>query len=137
MLVKEIMTPKMEWVSPAFSLQEAARKMRELDVGSLPIYENGQLLGIITDRDICCRAVAEGLQPGTTTVREIMSRDVAFCFDDDDINEAARLMEQKHIRRVAVLTRDRTPAGLLSVDDLAHHSYQLAGRVLDAVGPRH
>lgn len=137
MLVKEIMTSRMECVGPASSLQETARKMRDFNIGSLPVWENGQLLGMVTDRDICCRAVAEGRDTAKTTVREIMSRDVTCCFSDDDVGDAARLMEEKHIRRLAVLNRDRTMAGFLSVDDLAHHSYHLAGEVLDAARPTH
>lgn len=137
MLVKEIMTPRMESVEPGWSLQKTARKMRDINIGSLPVWENGELLGMVTDRDICCRAVAEGRDGSRTTVREIMSRDVTCCFSDDDVADAAQLMERKHIRRLAVLNRDRTMAGFLSVDDLAHHSYQLAGYVLDAARPAH
>lgn len=137
MLVKDIMTPRMEFVGPGLSLQEAARKMRDVNIGSLPVWENGQLLGMVTDRDICCRGVADGRDAAQTTVREIMSRDVTCCFGDDEIADAARLMEGKHIRRLAVLNRDRTMAGFLSVDDLAHHSYQLAGYVLEAARPTH
>lgn len=137
MLVKEIMTPSMDAVGPDLTLKETARKMREVNVGSLPVWEKGELLGMITDRDICCRAVAEGRDPSRTTVREVMSRDVASCFSDDDIADAAQLMERKHIRRLAVLNHDRTMAGFLSVDDLAHHSHKLAGYVLDAARATH
>jgi CBS domain-containing protein len=137
MLVKEIMTPSMDAVGPDVTLQETARKMRGANVGSLPVWEKGELLGMITDRDICCRAVAEGRDPARTTVREVMSREVTSCFSDDDIADAAQLMERKHIRRLAVLNHDRTMAGFLSVDDLAHHSHQLAGYVLDAARAKH
>lgn len=137
MLVKEVMTPSMDAVGPDVTLQETARKMREANVGSLPVWEKGELLGMITDRDICCRAVAEGRDPARTTVREVMSREVTSCFSDDDIADAAQLMERKHIRRLAVLNHDRTMAGFLSVDDLAHHSHQLAGYVLDAARAKH
>jgi CBS domain-containing protein len=137
MLIKEIMTPSMDSVGPGLSLQETARKMRDINIGSLPVWEKGELLGMITDRDICCRAVAEGRDPARTTVREVMSRDVSCCFSDDDIADAAQLMERKHIRRLAVLNRDRTMAGFLSVDDLAHHSHKLGGYVLDAARATH
>lgn len=137
MQVKEIMTPSMDAVEPGLSLQEAARKMRDINIGSLAVWEKGELLGMVTDRDICCRAVAEGRDAARTTVREIMTRDVTCCFSDDDIADAAQLMERKHVRRLAVLNRDRTMAGFLSVDDLAHHSYQLAGYVLDAARATH
>ncbi|HSF21348.1 MAG TPA: CBS domain-containing protein [Burkholderiales bacterium] len=137
MLVKEIMTPGADSVGPGQTLQEAARKMRDINIGSLPVWEDGQLLGMITDRDICCRAIAEGRDPTRTTVRDIMSRNVACCFSDDDIADAAQLMERKRLRRLAVLNRDRTMAGFLTVDDLAHHSHQLAGYVLDSARATH
>lgn len=137
MQVKEIMTSKMESAGPDLSIQEAARRMRDLEIGSLPVWENGKLIGIVTDRDICCRAIANGLDPSKTTVREIMTGEVAFCFGDDDIANAARLMEGKHLRRLAVLNHDRTMAGFLSVDDLALVSHQLAGEVLEAAKPTH
>jgi len=137
MLVKEIMTPDADSVGPGQSLKEAARKMRDNNIGSLPVWEKGELLGMITDRDICCRAVAEGRDVVRTTVREIMSRNVTSCFSDDDIADAAQLMERKRIRRLAVLNRDCTMAGFLSVEDLAHYSHQLGGYVLDAARAAH
>lgn len=137
MLVKEIMTPGMDAVEPDLMLRDAARKMRDINIGSLAVWEKGELLGMITDRDICCRAVAEGRDPARTPVREVMSREVTTCFSDDDVADAAQVMERKHIRRLAVLNHDRTMAGFLSVDDLAHHSQRLAGYVLDATRPAH
>lgn len=135
MLVREIMSRKMETVLPSATLREAAQKMRKLEVGSLPVAEDGKLMGMITDRDICCRGIADGFDPATTEVREIMSHDVSFCFSDDNVTEAVRQMETRHIRRLAVLNHDKTVAGLLSVDDVAHYSRQLAGEVLDTVRP--
>jgi CBS domain-containing protein len=135
MLVREIMTHGMETILPTATLREAAIKMRNLNLGSLPVADDGELIGMITDRDICCRGVADGFDPVTTTVREIMSRDVSFCFSDDSVTDAVRQMEQRHIRRLAVLNHDKTVAGLLSVDDLARYSRQLAGEVLDTVRP--
>jgi CBS domain-containing protein len=137
MLVREIMTRKLESILPSATLREAARKMRDLNLGSLPVAENGKLVGMITDRDICCRGVADGFDPVRTEVREIMSPEIAFCFSDDNVTDAVRQMEDRHIRRLAVLNRDKTIAGLLSVDDVAHYSRQLAGEVLDTVRPTH
>jgi CBS domain-containing protein len=135
MLVKEIMTPKMETVSPSLTLRDAARKMRDLNIGALPIWEDGRLIGMVTDRDICCRGVADGFDPATAAVREVMSRDVAFCFSDDKVPDAAQQMERKHIRRLAVLNHDNSLAGLLSVDDVARYSRHLAGEVIDWARP--
>lgn len=135
MLVKEIMTRKLESIPPTATLDKAAQKMRDLKLGSLPVTVSGKLIGMITDRDICCRGVANGFEPATTAVSEIMSRDVWFCFSDDTVTAAVRQMEEHHIRRLAVLNRDKTMAGFLSVDDLAHYSRQMAGEVLDTVRP--
>ncbi len=137
MLVKEIMTHKIVSVLPTASLREAAQKMRTLNIGSLTVAKNGKLIGMITDRDICCRGVADGFDPAVTEVREIMSNDIAFCFSYDTVNDAVRQMEQRHIRRLAVLHSDKTIAGFLTVDDIAHYSRQLAGEVLDSVGQVH
>ena len=137
MLVKDIMTPKMESILPTATLREAAQKMRDLNLGSLPVAKDGKLVGMITDRDICCRGVADGLNAARAEVREIMSRDISFCFNDDTVSQAVRQMEERHIRRLAVLNHDKTFAGFLTVDDLAHYSRQLAGEVLDTVQPVH
>jgi CBS domain-containing protein len=128
------MTKKLESILPTATLRDAARKMRDLKIGSLPVAANGRLIGMITDRDICCRGVADDFDPVRTQVREIMSHDVAFCFSYDTVNDAVRQMEQRHIQRLAVLNNDKTIAGFLSVDDVAHFSRQMAGEVLDSRG---
>ena len=138
MLVKEVMTSKVQSVSPDLPLQDCARQMRDLNIGSLPVSENGKLIGMITDRDICCRAVADGRDLKSTKAADIMSKDVSWCFDDQDCTEAAHLMEDKHIRRLAVLNQDKAPVGFLSIDDLARCSRNLAGEVLEAAAaPAH
>jgi CBS domain-containing protein len=137
MLVREIMTRKLESVTPTATLREVARKMRDLNLGSLPVADNGNLIGIITDRDICCRGVADDFDPVRTQVREIMSRDISFCFSDDNVTDAVRQMEELHLRRLAVLNRNKTIAGFLSVDDLAQYSRSLAGEVLESMRPVH
>ncbi|MDH3241625.1 MAG: CBS domain-containing protein [Alphaproteobacteria bacterium] len=135
MLVKECMSSKIETVAPDTPLQECARKMRDLDIGSLPVWEDGKLAGMVTDRDICCRAVADGRDIAATFAGDVMSRDVACCFDDHDYEDAAHMMEDKHLRRLAVMDRENRMVGILTVDDLARHSYILAGEVLRAVAP--
>jgi CBS domain-containing protein len=133
MQVKEIMTPKVEWIAPDTTIQESARKMRELNVGSLPVWTDGELIGMVTDRDICCRAVADGHDPATTKVRDIMSAEATYCFEDQELSEVAQLMEEKHIRRLTVFDRDKAMVGFLSVGDLARSSHDLAGEVIEAV----
>ncbi len=136
MQIQEIMRSRIETVSPSITLQEAARKMCDLNIGSLAVEDGGDLIGMVTDRDICCRAVAEGRSPTTTRVSEIMTADVAYCFEDEDITDAAQQMEHKHIRRLAVLNRRKQMVGFLSVDDLAHYSHDLAGEVLEHASPQ-
>lgn len=132
MRVRQIMTPDVETIDPERSIQDAARRMRDLNIGCLTVSDNNGLVGIITDRDICVRAVCDGLNPGQTKVREVMTRDVLCCFDDQDVTEAAQLMEDRHVRRLAVINRSRKVVGFVSVDDLALYSHDLAGEVLEA-----
>lgn len=137
MKVHEIMSPQVESIPPQTSLKRAAQKMRDLNVGSLTVVENEQLLGIITDRDISCYAIAIGYDPNLTEVSNVMNKNVATCFVDEDINHAAHVMEQRHVRRLAVLHQDNSLAGFLSVDDLARCSHDLAGAVLQAATQIH
>lgn len=136
MKIYELMTPKIESIAPDATTKEAARKMHDLHIGALPVVRDGQLLGIITDRDICCRVVATGRDAVMTRVDEVMVKEVTVCFDDQDVDDAARLMADHHIRRLAVLKRDNSMAGFLSVDDLARGSHELASSVLEAAGGR-
>jgi len=135
MRVKEIMTRGVQCVGPDTTLQEAARKMRDLDVGPLPVCENDRLTGIVTDRDITIRAVAEGLNPGSTRVRDIMTPDVYYCFEDQHVLEAARLMKEQQIRRILVLNNDERLVGIVSLADLAVDAGddELSGDTLEAV----
>ncbi len=137
MKVQEIMTTTVESIAPDKTLRQAARRMSDLGVGSLPVMQDGRLLGIITDRDISCFAVAMGRDPNSTEVQKAMTREVTTCFDDQDIADAAQPMSERHIRRLAVLDHDNRVRGLLSVDDLARVSHDLAGGVLQAATPIH
>jgi FOG: CBS domain len=121
MKVSEIMTPSPEVIRPDATLQEAAETMRQLDVGPLPVCgPDGKLAGMITDRDITVRSTAEGRDPFTTLVRDVMTTgDVLYVFEDQDVEEAGRLMEQNQVRRLAVLDRDHNLCGILSLGDIA------------------
>lgn len=109
--------------------------MKALDVGMLPICENDRLIGTITDRDITVRAVAEGYNPNTTIVQEVMTRAMVYCFEDEDIAEAAVLMENRQVRRLPVINRDKRLVGILSLGDLAvrTHRERLVGEVLECI----
>lgn len=119
MLVKEAMTQHAEWIDPDISIKEAARIMRERNVGCLPVGENDRLIGMITDRDIVCRGVAEGSDCTTAKSRDVMSKGITWCFDDQDLADAARLMEEKQIHHLPVLSREKRMVGILSMSDLA------------------
>src|SRR5690348_861519 len=108
MRVSEVMTRGVECIHPDASLQEAAAKMKSLDIGPLPVCgDHGRLVGILTDRDITVRATAEGEDPTAVCVRDIMTPEVVYCFEDQLVGEAARLMEDKQVRRLVVLDRDQ------------------------------
>ena len=134
MLVRDAMTPRAETVGPEETIQAAAAKMKALNVGALPVKDDDHLVGMLTDRDLAVRAVAIGRDPARTRVREAMTPQVVWCFEDQDTLEAARIMEDKAIRRVMVLDRQEHLVGLLSVDDIAAGARQerLAGEVLDS-----
>ncbi len=135
MNVSEIMTTDFEMIDATSSLIEAAEKMRSLNVGFLPVREGTRLAGILTDRDIVIRGLAEGLDPGSTQVKDIISSEVVYCYDDDSVEDAARLMEDNQIRRLIVVNHDQTPVGILSIGDIAVKSgqEQLAGEVLERI----
>jgi CBS domain-containing protein len=122
MLVKEIMTRNVEVVSPGDTLEQAARKMEELNVGPLPVCEGNRVVGMLTDRDITVRATAAGCDPKTTLVSDTMSQDITSCFEDQDVREAADLMKQKQIRRLLVMNRANDLIGIVSLGDLAAES---------------
>jgi|SwirhirootsSR3_FD_contig_31_18524585_length_934_multi_3_in_0_out_0_2 CBS domain-containing protein len=135
MQVSQIMTRHVECTRPDASLQEAAIKMRQLEIGPLPVCENDHIAGIVTDRDITVRATAEGLDPKTTLVREVMTPSIVYCFDDQDVEEAAKLMRDLQVRRLAVLDRNKRLVGIVSLGDLAVETGddRLVGETLEVV----
>jgi uncharacterized protein (DUF2267 family) len=132
--VHEIMSTNVTWVGPDISLRDAARKMHELDIGCLPVGKDDRLIGMITDRDIACRAVAKGVDPAKTAISEAMSKGVIYCFDDQDVGEAAHLMERKQLHRLPVLNRQKRMVGMLSLGDIGlRASHELTGEVVAAI----
>lgn len=119
MQVAEIMTQGAEVIDPNTMIQDAARRMRAEDIGALPVGENDRLIGMVTDRDIVLRAVAENRNPSNTAVRDVMSEHIYYCFDDDDIELAARTMAEHQVRRLPVLNHDKRLVGMMSLADLA------------------
>jgi CBS domain-containing protein len=119
MQLNEVMTRDVEVIHPNATLEEAAERMDALNVGPLPVCDGDRLVGMLTDRDITVRATAAGRDPKTTRVREVMTQDVVYAFEDQDVREATRLMEEKQIRRLVVLDRDKRLVGIVSLGDLA------------------
>jgi CBS domain-containing protein len=119
MKVRDIMSKDVRLASPDETIQKAAEMMAEADAGVLPIAENDRLVGMITDRDITVRAVAKALDPQTTRVRDVMSPEVKYCFEDEDVNHVVQNMSDLQVRRLPVVNRDKRLVGIVSVGDIA------------------
>jgi CBS domain-containing protein len=118
MKVREAMTRDVRLVRPDQTIREAANLMAELDIGALPVEENDRLVGMITDRDIAVRAVAQGLG-ADTPVQDVMTREIKYVYEDQSIEEVTRNMAEQRLRRLPVLNRDKRLVGILSLGDLA------------------
>ena len=118
MKVCDCMSRDVQVASPKQSIRDAAKMMAKLDAGVLPVGENDRLIGVITDRDIAIRAVAEGKAP-TTKVGDVMSHEVLYCFDDQDLEDIAQNMAEMKVRRLPVVNRDKRLVGIISLGDLA------------------
>jgi len=118
MRVSEVMTREVQMANPEQPICDAARLMAEIDAGSLPVSDGERLVGMITDRDIAVRAVAQQ-KPPTTRVREVMSQEVLYCFDDQELDDVAQNMGDVKVRRLPVVNRDKRLVGILSLGDLA------------------
>jgi CBS domain-containing protein len=135
MNVSDVMTRAVDVIHPEATLDEAAERMRRLDVGPLPVCDGDRLVGMITDRDITVRGTAESRDPVTTRVSEIMTPEVVFTYDDEDVKHAAKLMEDHQLRRLVVLNRDKKLVGIVSLGDLAVETSddKLKGQVLEEI----
>lgn len=118
MQVYEIMTREADICDPNTTIRDAARAMREDNIGALPVGENDRLIGMVTDRDIAMRGVAEDRAPGNTAVREVMSERIFYCFEDEDLERAAQAMIEHQVRRLPVLNRDKRLVGMIALADL-------------------
>jgi CBS domain-containing protein len=137
-MVKDAMHKGAEWVAPQTPVSDVARKMRDLDIGAIPVGENDRLIGMVTDRDIACRAVANGKDPGKLTARDVMSKGIFYCNDTEDLEDALRIMEQKQVRRLPVINDKKRMVGMLALGDVADAaSHELSGEVIAAVSAHH
>ena len=132
MRVSEAMTREVRVCHPRQSISEAARLMAELDCGVLPVGEQDRLVGMITDRDIAIRAVAQHKSPNTP-VRDAMTPEVKYCFDDQNVEQVAKNMSELRVRRLPVLNREKRLVGILSLGDLATSEPRAASQAVRGV----
>jgi CBS domain-containing protein len=138
MKVRDAMHKNAEWVAPEAPLAQVAKKMKDLDVGSLPVGENDRLIGMITDRDIACRGLSDGKNASRLTARDVMSKGIIYCTDSDDLKDAVHLMEKKKIRRLPVINEKKRMVGMLTLGDISHAaSRELSGEIIAAVSAHH
>ena len=122
--LKDLMSRDVKVISPDMSIREAAIEMRDGDFGMLPVGENDRMIGTISDRDIAIRAVAEGKDTGTK-VRDVMSEGIAWAFEDDSVEEAAKIMSKCQVRRLPVVNRDKRLVGIVALGDFAVESSEI------------
>jgi CBS domain-containing protein len=121
MKVQTAMHKGVEWVGPDTPITELAKLMRQHDVGSIPIGENDQLIGMVTDRDIVCKGLAQnGFDASRATARDVMTAGIHCCRDDDDLAKAVRHMEALKVRRLPVINKSKRMVGILSLGDVSH-----------------
>jgi CBS domain-containing protein len=138
MKVKQIMHKGVQWVSPDTSVTTLAKKMKQYDVGALPVGENDRLIGMVTDRDIAVRGVADGKDIGKLTARDIMTKGIIWCRASDSANAAAHLMETKQVRRLPVIDENKRMVGILSLGDISHAASQRTStEIMKAVSAHH
>ena len=122
--LKDIMSRDVKVISPDMSIREAAMEMRDGDFGMLPVGENDRMIGTISDRDIAIRAVADGKDTGTK-VRDVMSEGVAWAYEDDSVDEAAKIMSERQVRRLPVVNRGKRLVGIVALGDFAVESSEI------------
>ncbi len=135
MKVLDVMTREVEVIHPNATIAEAAEKMKQLDIGPLPVCDGDRVQGMVTDRDITIRATAAGHDPNATKVREVMTPDAVYVYEDQDVQDAAKLMAEKQIRRVIVLNRDKRLVGIVAMADIAidTNKDKMTGQTLESI----
>jgi CBS domain-containing protein len=121
MKVKDVMHKGVDWVNPDTPITEIAKLMREHDIGSIPIGENDQLVGMVTDRDIVCKGLAQnGFDAGRAMARDVMTEGIHCCREDDDLAKAVRHMETLQVRRLPVINKNKRMVGMLALGDVGN-----------------
>jgi CBS domain-containing protein len=132
MKIKDVMTSDVSFVSPDTPVAEIARRMRDEDIGALPVTENDRMIGMVTDRDIVVRCVASGSVEGATA-RTAMSPRVLYCYEDQSVNEILENMAEQQVRRMPVVNREKRLVGVVSIGDLSQKSQRKAGESLKGI----
>jgi CBS domain-containing protein len=127
------MTEAVEIIDPNTTIRDVAKRMRADNIGALPVGENDRLIGMVTDRDIVVRAVAENLSAGNTSARDVMSEHVYWCFDDADVEKAAEIMAEHQVRRLPVINHDKRLVGIVSLADLGRSDESAASEALEGI----
>ena len=122
MKAKDLMTTNPEIISPETTLKQAAEKMRDKNIGFLPIGEGDRLIGAITDRDVMIRGIVEGKDPNTSSVRDVMTDKIRYCMENDNLDKVTEIMSDSQIRRIAVLNDNKRIVGIISLGDIATKS---------------
>lgn len=138
MKVKSVMHVGAQVVEQNTPVREIAKQMRDFDIGALPVTANGRIVGMLTDRDLTCRVLADGADLARLTAKDVMSKEAFCCSPDDDVATAIKTMESKRIRRLAVTDKEHAVLGMLSLGDISSKlSKQMSGEVLQAVSAHH
>lgn len=119
MKVKNCMHKGAQWVSPDTPVKAVAKAMQEQDIGAIPVGENDRLIGMVTDRDIAVRGVADGKDMSALTARDVMTKGIVWCRDSDDLTHAANMMQSRQVRRLPVIDKNKRMVGILSLGDLS------------------
>lgn len=138
MRIENVMHEGVKWVSPDTLVADVAALMKKEDIGAVPIGENDRLVGMITDRDLVTRVMTDGADARKLKVRDVMTKGIVYCRTDQSIEDAIHLMEDKKIRRLPVIDKDKRLVGMLSMGDISHHaSREMSGQLVHAVAAPH
>ena len=138
MIVKEAMHEGATWCTPDTPITEVAQLLRDEDIGCVPIGENDRLIGMVTDRDITTRGVAEGQELSSLTARDVMTGGIEYVREDDDLDDAIQLLENRQIRRAPVINAQKRLVGFLSLGDISHAAeQQQTAELVESVSAHH
>lgn len=132
MQIKDVMSPQCEWIAPQTTLEQAAKIMKNKDIGFLPVGENDKLVGAVTDRDIVTRAISDGRGP-LTQVRDVMTPQIKYCYDDQAVDDICQNMSDIKVRRLPVVNRDKRLVGVVSLGNLSQAQAQQSGEALQEI----